>query len=137
MQHDANIVATIMLVEDHPATRAAVMELVGIAFPRSPLIAAGSAEQALVLCASAAPDLIVMDIALPGMNGIDATRRIKALFPGTHVVVYSSYDKAVYRDESAAAGAGAGAFVNKSKVATELVPVIALLLASGPARKRD
>ena len=135
MQHDANIVATIMLVEDHPATRAAVMELVGIAFPRSPLIAAGSAEQALVLCASAAPDLIVMDIALPGMNGIDATRRIKALFPGTHVVVYSSYDKAVYRDESAAAGAGA--FVNKSKVATELVPVSALLLASSPARKRD
>src|SRR5262245_11599658 len=123
-------VTTIMVVEDHPATLVALVELLAAAFPECRLVAAARAEQALHLCAGAAPHVVVMDIALPGMSGIEATQRIKAAWPETRVVMHSSYDMRVYREGAAAAGASA--FVRKSKVVTELVPVVASLLAAAP-----
>ncbi|HEV8107367.1 MAG TPA: response regulator transcription factor [Burkholderiales bacterium] len=121
---------TIMVVEDHPATLAALLALLEAAFPGCRLVPVGGAEQALHLCAAAAPHVVVMDIALPGMSGIEATRRIKAAWPETRVVMHSSYEMRVYREGAAAAGASA--FVSKSKVASELVPAVASLLAAAP-----
>jgi DNA-binding NarL/FixJ family response regulator len=121
--------AIIMVVEDHPATLAALLALLEGAFPGCTLVAADRAEQALHLCTAAAPHVVVMDIALPGMSGIEATRRIKAAWPDTRVVMHSSYDMRVYRDGAAAAGASA--FVRKGKIVSELVPVVAGLLAAG------
>ena len=124
-----NGAVTIMVVEDHPATLAALLELLEAAFPRCALLAADGAERALELCASSVPDVVIMDIALSGMSGIDATLRIKALLPDTRVVMHSSYDMRVYREGAAAAGASA--FVRKGKAGSELVPVVADLLAKG------
>ena len=124
-----NGTVTIMVVEDHPATLAALLELLGAAFPRCALVAAEGGERALELCAAAAPDVVIMDIALRGMSGIEATRRIKATCPDTRVVMHSSYDMRVYRDGAAAAGASA--LVRKGKVVSELVPIVAGLLAAG------
>lgn len=129
-------VVTIMVVEDHPATLAAITKVLQKALPACALLATGSAERALHLCASAAPHLVIMDIALPGISGIEATRRIKALWPDTHVVMHSGYDVRVYRDASAAAGASA--FVLKGKVLSELLPVVCSLLPPAAAtRNRD
>jgi DNA-binding NarL/FixJ family response regulator len=119
----------IMVVEDHPPTLSALLELLEAAFPQCALLAAEGAERALELCAAAAPDVVIMDIALSGMSGIDATLRIKALLPDTRVVMHSSYDMRVYREGAAAAGASA--FVRKGKAGSELVPVVADLLAKG------
>ena len=119
---------TIMVVEDHPATLAALLELLQAAFPWCALLAAESSEKALRLCEAGAPHVVIMDIALPGMSGIEATRRLKASCPDTRVVMHSSYDMRVYREGAAAAGASA--FVRKSSVASELVPCVARLLAA-------
>ncbi|MFL6573814.1 MAG: response regulator transcription factor [Burkholderiales bacterium] len=124
-----NRAVTIMVVEDHPPTLAALVELLEAAFPECAVLAAEGAERALDLCAAAAPDVVIMDIALSGMSGIEATLRIKALLPDTRVVMHSTYDMRVYREGAAAAGASA--FVRKGKVAGELVPVVAELLAVG------
>ena len=124
-----NGAVTIMVVEDHPATLAALLELLEAAFPRCALVAAEGGERALELCAAAAPDVVIMDIALAGMSGIDATLHIKALLPDARVVMHSSYDMRVYREGAAAAGASA--FVRKGKAGSELVPVVADLLAKG------
>lgn len=123
---------TIIVVEDHPATLAVLVELLETAFPGCALLAAGSAEHALHLCTTAAPQIVIMDIALPGMSGIEATRRIKASFPDTRVVMHSSYDVMVFRGDSVAAGASA--FVPKSRAATELVPVVSSLLPAAAVR---
>jgi len=122
--------ATIMVVDDHPATLAALVALLEAEFPACKLLAVEGAEQALSLFAGAEPHVVIMDIALPGMSGFEATRRIKATWPDTRVVMHSSYDMRVYRDGAAAAGANA--FVRKGKVVTELVPVVASLLAAVP-----
>ena len=127
----SQVAATILIVEDHPPMRAAVHELLSVAFPACRILAAESAEQALDLCASDAPCVVVMDVVLPGIDGIEATRRIKARLPGTAIVIHSSHDMAMYRD--AAAAAGASAFVTKRKTLSDLVPAIAGLLPPSPA----
>ncbi len=118
---------TILIVEDHPATQAAMLGLLGASFAGARVLAAGCAEDALALCATQAPHLVIMDIALPGMNGIEATREIQARHPGTRVVMHSSNDMPIYREESLAAGAVA--FVSKSATASELIPTLASLCA--------
>jgi DNA-binding NarL/FixJ family response regulator len=117
---------TILIVEDHPAMQDALLKLLAAAFPHCRVIEADSAARALLLCRMEAPALIVMDITLPEMNGIAATRLIKSMYPETVVVMHSSSDLPAYREESAAAGAAA--FVGKGHTSRELVPAITRLL---------
>jgi DNA-binding NarL/FixJ family response regulator len=118
---------TLLVVDDHAGVRQTVMTLVSSEFPHWRLLEAECAEDALALCGQEQPDLIVLDIKLPGMDGFEATRRIKESWPQTVVVMHSSSDMPVYRDASMAAGAAA--FVGKGRNSRTLVPLLASLLA--------
>jgi DNA-binding NarL/FixJ family response regulator len=120
---------TLLVVDDHAAIRETVMTLVAAQYPRCRLLQAQCAEDALAVCLAEHPDLVVLDITLPGMDGFEATRRIKELCPETVIVMHSSSDQPVY--QAASLAAGASAFVGKGRNSRTLVPVIASLI---PAR---
>lgn len=118
--------AVILIVEDHPPTLTAVQMLVSAAFPGCHAVGAKDAESAIALCASTPPQVVIMDIVLPGIDGIEATRRIKALLPTTRVIMHSSHDLPVYREGSTAAGADG--FVTKTRTFIDLVPALAAVM---------
>ena len=119
--------ATILIVEDHHAVRKALRDWVEVEFPQCRVIEAATGEEAIALTRTESPCLIVMDIRLPGMNGIETTRQIKAAFPFAQIVMLSILEGNTYRAE--ATSAGASAYVQKQRMHSELVPTLAGLLA--------
>jgi DNA-binding NarL/FixJ family response regulator len=77
------------------------------------------------------PDLVLMDVAMPHLNGLAATRRIKALPNGPRLVLLTVHDFPAYRAEAVAAGADG--FLGKSDFGTHLVPLIRRLFSEGEA----
>jgi DNA-binding NarL/FixJ family response regulator len=74
--------------------------------------------------------VVLMDLGLPGMSGIEATQRIKSRYPQTKVIIYSSHDQE--REVTAALGAGANAYCVKDSPASNLVETVKMV-AEGAA----
>jgi DNA-binding NarL/FixJ family response regulator len=116
----------ILIVEDHKALRRALRDWLASYFEGCRFMDVGSGEEAVALSTREPPDIVLMDVGLPGIDGIEATRQIKAAAPATHVVVLTIHEESVYR--AAAAKAGASAFVPKRKMHTELIPVLSQIM---------
>ncbi len=122
---------TLLIVEDNPAVRRALRAWLASALPEYELAEAESGEEALERVAERAPSLVLMDINLPGMNGIEATRRLRETAPATPVVIVTLHDTEPYRREAAAAGAAA--FIAKDRMGFDLLPLLRRLLPLAPA----
>jgi len=116
----------ILIVEDHNAVRKSLRDWLGGVFPKCNLIESTSGEEAIEICRTITPDVILMDISLPKMNGIEATKRILSISPKTRVVMLTIHESEKYRIE--AMSAGASAYVTKSVMKTELIPTMTRLL---------
>ncbi len=81
-----------------------------------------SAREAIEKVARLQPDLVLMDVAMPEMNGFAATRQIKDRPNPPRVIVLTLYDNDEYRAQARAAGADG--FVAKSEFGTQLLPLI-------------
>jgi DNA-binding NarL/FixJ family response regulator len=80
---------------------------------------AGNGEDAVRLSAELQPDVVVLDIAMPVMDGMDALQQLRAVAPGAKVVMYSAYDSGWLADR--ARGYGAAAYIDKTAGAVDLV----------------
>lgn len=116
----------ILIIEDHDGTRDALATLLSNAFEGWALLTAGSAERGLEVFHASSPAVVIMDASLPGMDGFEGTRLIKARRPATVVIMHSMHTDDVYRDRAVAAGASA--FVSKICAADDLVATIRRLL---------
>jgi DNA-binding NarL/FixJ family response regulator len=117
----------ILIVEDHHGVRQSLREWLELSFPHYQLLEAKNGEDAITVAQTMFPRLVIMDIGLPGMSGIEAAQGIKAAVPETRVVMLTIYDDEAHRSDAAAAGVSA--YVPKRKVQTELLPVLTRLLA--------
>ena len=119
---------TALVVEDHIGVRRALCDRIKATFEECRLREAGSVDEALKIVETERVDIVLMDIHLPGMNGVDGTRVVLERSPGTTVVVVSIYDDLIHR--SAASKAGASAYVCKRAINKELIPVLECLMNS-------
>jgi len=85
-----------MLVEDHVLVREGTRELLDREKDLQVVAEAGDGEEAVQLAAAHRPDVVIMDIAMPRLNGIEATKQIKATNPATAVLVLTAYDDDQY-----------------------------------------
>ena len=117
-----------MLIEDNSPFRSVFKEGLKSRFPSMAISEASDSEDALKKIGAIPPDLIFMDIRLPGENGLELTRRIKTDHPEITIIIFTSHNFPEYRE--AAARYKADYFLSKSSVANEeifkLVKIILL-----------
>jgi len=89
-----------------------------------------SGQEAIDLTGLLKPDLVLMDIAMPDISGIEAAKRIKEKAGAPYVVILTLYDNPEYKSLSEAAGADG--FVTKSEFAVTLIPLINKLFSEKP-----
>ena len=102
----------VLIVDDQEPFRSAARMVVQLTDGFEVAGEAATGEEGIALAAELSPDLILMDIKMPGMDGLEATRHIVAS-GGPKVVVLSTYEAAEY--EQLAIAAGAAAFISKSE----------------------
>jgi DNA-binding NarL/FixJ family response regulator len=112
----------ILLVDDHALVRAGIRALLERLADVSVITEAKDGRDALHLIRKQTPDLVLMDIAMPGLNGLEATARITREFPNVRVVALSMYSNEEYVRE--AIKAGAIGYLVKSAAAVELEKAI-------------
>ena len=110
---------SMLIVDDHPVFRSGLRVLLELQPGFVILGEAGTAEDALRLASELQPDVILMDIQLPSMNGIEATRRIKTVNPRIQILMLTMFqdDDSVF----AAVRAGAQGYVLKGSSEEEIV----------------
>jgi DNA-binding NarL/FixJ family response regulator len=83
---------------------------------------AADGEEALALVLRERPGLVITDLVMPRLNGVDLTRRIRQVLPETRILPMSSYTEDAYR--LMASDSGADVFVSKQVITTALLPAI-------------
>jgi DNA-binding NarL/FixJ family response regulator len=127
--------STILIVEDNLSFRESLNEALSSQFPATRIMEASNAVEALRAVSVAPPDLMFVDIRLPGETGLEVTRKVKQDHPEIQVVVITNYDLAEYRE--AARRYGADHFVHKGSASwSEITALVKSLLSkAGPEKE--
>lgn len=115
-------VVTVLVVDDQEPFRAAAQLVVRATGGFAVAGEAASGEDAVALAKQVRPGLVLMDINLPGMSGIEATRELLSRHPETIVLLLSTYSSDELPDD--AATCGARAYVHKSKLTPEVLRAV-------------
>ncbi len=112
----------VLLADDHAIVREGVSYLLATQADMTVVGGAETASEAVALAVQKRPDIVVMDISLPGLSGIEATRQVRQACPPTRVLILSMHSSPehVYQ----AFGAGAMGYVLKEAAGTELVNAV-------------
>ena len=113
---------SVLLVDDHNIVRQGLKALLTAESDITILAEAQTGREAVVLAAKLRPDVVVMDLAMPLLNGWEATRQILKVLPSAKIVVLSTYDTEEHIQQAIAAGAAA--YLIKQTAAADLVKAI-------------
>jgi DNA-binding NarL/FixJ family response regulator len=120
----------ILIVDDHEIVREGLRTLLARSAPDLDVCGeATNALEALEMVAALNPDLVIMDITMPGTSGLVAARRIRKLHPAPRVLMFTMHD--FDRLGTEVSEAGAQGYVLKSQASRDLIIAIRSLLAGG------
>ena len=112
----------IVVADDHRLVRQAIRGLLGERPEWEVVAEAGDGVQAIACATALQPDVVIIDAAMPGMSGIEATRQIARISPATRILVLTIYDDEEYAVEAFAAGAAG--YVRKGAADDDLVRAV-------------
>ncbi|GAA4980546.1 response regulator transcription factor [Kineococcus glutinatus] len=112
----------VLVVDDHPVVRAGLEGMLEVEDDVEVVGTAADGAEALVRVAAQAPDVVLMDLRMPGVDGAAATERIRAEHPGTRVLVLTTYDTDA--DIVRAVSAGASGYLLKDTPRAQLVDAV-------------
>jgi two-component system invasion response regulator UvrY len=112
----------VLLVDDHPVVRDGYRRLLESAADIRVMAEAGSGEEACDLYAKQAADVVVLDLNMPGVGGLETIRRLCARDPRARILVFSMHDSRIMVERALAAGAAG--YLNKSSVAAQMVDAV-------------
>lgn len=121
---------SVVLAEDHVITRQGIRRLLEDEEGLTVIGEAGDGEEAVQMVTEMKPDVVIMDIAMPKLNGIEATRQIKLIHPRTGVLILSAYDDDEY--VFALLNAGAAGYLLKNVSGDELSRAIRAVYKGEP-----
>ncbi|MGQ4584400.1 response regulator [Lysobacter sp. F60174L2] len=117
----------LLLVDDHEGFISAAMRHLRRIDWLDIVGSAGNGIEAIAQCEALRPDAVLMDLAMPEMGGLQATRLIKAQDSPPYIIIASHFDDAEHREH--ALRAGADAFVSKLSYIHDVVPLLEALSA--------
>lgn len=112
----------VLVVDDHLMFAEAIQLLLAKAEGIRIVGTVGTGEEAVDLASTTCPDVVLMDLDLPGIDGIEATRQLRSVCPETHVVVVTAFQQGLVM--ARAVEAGAVGFVPKTRATDDLIDVI-------------
>ncbi len=121
--------ATVLLVDDHLIVREGIRALLAARTDLEVVGQAGDGHEALRLCRQLRPELVIMDVSLPSMNGVDATEAILGELPQTRILALSMHSNAEF--VRGILRAGAAGYLLKTCVAEEIVTAVRTVLQGG------
>jgi len=113
---------TVLLADDHEIVRDGLRLLLHLECDIEVIGEAGTGREAVALARKLRPEVVVMDISMPLLNGLEATRQIRRILPGIKVIILSAHDDDAYVDQIA--NLGASGFLLKQRSSHDLVIAI-------------
>ena len=119
----------VALVDDHALVRDGIKSLLAVMAPLEVVGEAESGADAIEMVGRCQPDLLLVDISLRDMNGLELTRVLRSQYPSLKVLVLSMYDNNEYVSESVRAGASG--YVLKNSPSREIIAAIEAIASGG------
>jgi len=123
-----------LIVDDHPIVRAGLRRLLA-AIPEIEVCEAASGKEALSIFRARRPDLVVLDLNLPGLGGIEVIARLKLADPGVHILVLSMHGDPLHATR--ALEAGAAGYISKNAAPEEILEAVRRIAAGHTYIERE
>jgi DNA-binding NarL/FixJ family response regulator len=117
----------VLLVDDHTLVRRGLAQLLAARLPEAEVTEAGDSEEASAILARSPHDVALVDVRMPGRDGLELLREIKASWPDLPVIMLSSYDNGEY--VKAALAEGASGYLLKDTTPEDLAQAILVALS--------
>lgn len=112
----------ILVVDDHELVRMGIVRMLDDVAGFNVIGEAKSGEEAITKCRDLKPDVVLMDVKMPGIGGIEATKKMLAIHPNVKIIAVTAYDDSLYPERLMQAGAVG--YVTKGAGFTEIITAI-------------
>jgi DNA-binding NarL/FixJ family response regulator len=119
----------VVLADDHDLVRAGIQGLIELLPDVEVIAQAGSGEELLAVLAGVEPDLVITDIQMPGMDGVETVKTIRSRLPSIPILVLSMFDSAEIVQRAVASGANG--YLMKNAAPQELQHAVRVMLSTG------